>query len=60
MDPIYVALGGVISTLATLFWRELVKRAERAERDADFWRDKALEGTALAEIATDVAERRKR
>jgi len=59
MDPIYVALGGAITGLAGLLYRHLLKEKEEDKAEIVFWRDRALEGTGLAEIATDVAERRK-
>ena len=58
LDPALVAVVGALTTVSGLFYRALVQRAERAERDADFWRDRALDGTGLAEIAADVAEGR--
>ena len=33
---------------------------QAALKDAEFWRDRALGGTGLAEIAADAAERRPR
>ena len=55
MDPALVAVAGALSTVATLLYRELLRRARKAEAEADYWRKKALRGTALAEIATKVA-----
>lgn len=57
IDPALAAVTGALVTVAGLFYRALLQRAESAEEDADFWRDKALESTALAQIATDVAEK---
>lgn len=56
IDPALVAVAGALSTVAGLLYRQLLQRAERAEEDADYWRDKALESHGLAQIATDVAE----
>ncbi len=54
-----IAVAGALSTVAGLLYRELVRRAVDAETEADFWRDRALAGTSLAEQATDVAEKRR-
>ena len=58
MDPIVTALAGAIVTIAGVLFRELVKARYEAKADALFWRNKALENYGLAEIATDVAEKR--
>lgn len=58
LDPALAAVVGALSTVAGLLYRQLLQRAERAEEDADYWRDKALESMSLAQIATDVAEKR--
>jgi hypothetical protein len=58
MDPALVAVAGALSTVAVAFYRELTNRAVRAEKDAAFWRDRALSLQALAEIATDEAARK--
>jgi hypothetical protein len=58
IDPALVAVAGALSTVAGLLYRQLLQRAERAEEDADYWRDKALASTGQAQIATDVAEKR--
>lgn len=57
-EVVIAALATAVTTLAGLFYRELLRRATEAESESKFWRDRALEGTGLAEIATDVAERR--
>ena len=59
IDPALVAVAGALSTVAGLLYRQLLQRAERAEEEADYWRDKALESTGLAQIATDEAEKRR-
>lgn len=58
IDPALVAVAGALSTVAGLLYRQLLQRAERAEEDADYWRDKALVNHGLAQIATDAAEKR--
>jgi hypothetical protein len=58
IDPALVAVAGALSTVAGLLYRQLLQRADVAEKDRDFWRDKALENIGLAAIATDVAEKR--
>ena len=60
MDPIYIALGGAVSALAGLIYKDLTSRVKSAEEDRDFWREKALTAMGLAEIATDVARKRSR
>ena len=60
IDPALVAVAGALSTVAGLLYRQLLQRAERAEEDADYWRDEALKNIGLAAIATDVAEKRSR
>lgn len=56
LDPVVVALGGAVTTLAGIVYRELVRGRNRAEADADWWRRRALGMTGLAQIATDEAE----
>lgn len=59
MDPVVVALGGVVSTLAAVIFRAMEQRAKRAEDAEVFWRDKALTSMGLAQMAVDVAEAKK-
>jgi hypothetical protein len=47
---------GAIVTLAGLFYRHLLKQLEDERAEKVFWRDRALEGVGLAEIATEQAE----
>lgn len=60
MDPLaYLAVvAGALTTVAGLLYRELLRRAVAAEEDADYWRDQALKGTALADLASEELERR--
>ena len=60
MDPATVAVAGALSSVAALLYRQLLLRAERAEADALYWRERALTQMGLADIATDVAERKRR
>ena len=62
MDPIVAvtALAGAVSTLATVVYRLLIHRAERAEQAETFWRDRALTYLGMADIAADEAEKRRR
>ena len=60
IDPALVAVAGALSTVAGLLYRQLDHRAVAAEKDRDFWRDKALENIGLAAIATDLAEKKRR
>lgn len=53
-----IAVAGALSTVAGLLYRELLRRAEAAERERDFYRRKWLAGIGLAEIATDEAAKR--
>jgi len=57
VDPALVAVAGALSTVAIALYRELLARAARCEKEAAFWRDRALHLQALAEIATDEADR---
>lgn len=57
IDPIVVALAGAIVTIAGLFYRHLLLQLDEEKEEARYWRDRALEGTGLAEIATEQAER---
>lgn len=61
MDPIVAvtALAGAVSTLATVVYRLLIHRAERAEAAADFWQTKALTYLGMADIAADEGEKRR-
>lgn len=54
-----VALGGVVSTLAAVIFRAMEQRAKRAEDAEVFWRDRALTGTGLAQMAIDAAKVKK-
>jgi hypothetical protein len=58
LDPIYIALGGVISALATALWRTLLKQIEYERQRADFWQHKALTYIGAADLALDEAEKR--
>jgi hypothetical protein len=60
LDPGVVigALATAISAIAGVLYREMKLRAERCERDALYWRERALSSTGLAELAVDTAERR--
>ena len=58
MDPIYLALGGAVVSLAGVVFRLQEVARKRAEEDALFWRDRALRSTGLAEVATAEAEKR--
>lgn len=60
MDPIILALGGTVSALAGVIFRIQEQRAKRAEEAELYWRDKALTSMGLAQMAVDVAEKRKR
>jgi hypothetical protein len=60
IDPIVVALGGVVSTLAGLLYRALLQRADRAERSEEFWRDRALTHIGMTDLALDEAEKRRK
>lgn len=59
MDPLaYLAVvAGALTTVAGLLYRELLRRATDAEEDADFWRDQALKGIGLADLAAEELER---
>lgn len=58
LDPALIAVAGALSTVAGLLFREMTKRSERCEKEAEFWRDRALRLGGLAELALDEAERR--
>lgn len=57
IDPALVAVAGALSTVAGLLYREMVKRAERCEVEAGFWRDRYFRLAGLADIALDEAEK---
>lgn len=56
IDPALVAVAGALSTVAGLLYRELLRRAERCEKEVAFWRDRALLSSGLATYASEVAE----
>lgn len=59
MDP-WQALAlvvGAIVTLAGVFYRHLLKQISKLEAEVTFWRDRALRMQALAEMATDHADK---
>jgi len=58
IDPTLVAVAGALSTVAGLLYRALLHRAERAEDDALFWRERYLASMGFAGMALDEAERR--
>lgn len=58
IDPALVAVAGALSTVAGLLYRAMLHRAERAEEEAQFWRDKALAQIGMTAIAIDAAEAR--
>ena len=60
IDPLLVAVAGALSTVAGLLYRQLLQRAERAEKSEIYWRDRALLGTGLAEIAESDLEATRR
>lgn len=57
IDPALIAVAGALSTVAGLLYRSLLLRAERAEADAKFWRDRALAQVGMTSIAIKEAER---
>lgn len=59
LDPALIAVVSAIVTLAGLFYRHLLKQIEDEKADKLFWRDRALHLQALAEMATDEAEKAK-
>ena len=60
MDPIVVAVTGALTTVVGLFYRALLQRAEKAEKDAEFWRGKFFSQLGMTDLALDEAERRDR
>jgi hypothetical protein len=60
IDPIVGALAATVTALAGVLYRTLLQRAERAERDAEFWRNQVLTQIGKTDLALDEAERRKR
>lgn len=51
----------MITTVAGLFYRNLLKQIEEEKAETAYWREKALAGIGLSEIATEQAElKRKR
>lgn len=58
IDPALVAVAGALSTVAGLLYRNMLHRAERAEADARFWRDRALAQVGMTTMAIEEAERR--
>ena len=58
LDPIVIALAGAVSTLAGILYRALIHRAEKAEKDASFWRDKFFGQLGMTDLALDEAEKR--
>ena len=58
IDPLLVAVTGALTTVAGMFYRHLLKEKEEDRAEIVFWRDRALIGTGLAEIAEAEAERR--
>lgn len=57
IDPIVAAVAGALVTVVGLFYRHLLQEKAKCEADALFWREQALRGTGLSEIATEQAER---
>ena len=57
-DPIVVAVTGALTTVVGLFYKSLLSRAEKAEREVAFWRDKYLGQRGMTDLALDEAERR--
>lgn len=62
MDPAIIigAVATALSTVAGLLYRELLRRAEAAEQNAIYWRDRAILSQGLSELSTDEAERRRK
>lgn len=64
MDPwqVIAILAGTVSTLAGLLYRHILRELADERAEKLYWRERALSGTGLAEIATEQAEapRRKR
>lgn len=60
MTPELFAVVGAIVTLAGIFYRHLLKQLAEEKAEKLYWRDRALEGTSLAEIATEQAEKPRR
>ena len=58
LDPIVIALAGAVSGLAGILYKALIQRAEKAETDAAFWREKALGQLGMTDLALDEAEKR--
>lgn len=58
IDPVVVALGGAITTMAGVLFRELVKRAERAEADAAEWEARYFRQVGMTDLAIDETEKR--
>ena len=57
IDPVVAALATAIVSIAGVLYRELVKRAERCEAEASFWRDRYLGMVGVAEVAVDAVKR---
>lgn len=57
IDPAIIGVAGALSTVAGLLYRQLLLRAEHAEADARFWRDRALAQAGLTTLAIEEAER---
>ena len=57
LDPALLAVVSAIVTLAGIFYRHLLKQISEEKADKLFWRDRALHLQALAEIATEEAEK---
>lgn len=60
VSPELLAVIGALVTVVGLYYRSLLSQIAEEKREAEFWRDKALGATGLAELATDEADRRKR
>lgn len=58
LDAYLAAVTGALTTVAGLLYRALLHRAERAEADAHYWRERYLASLGIAGMALDEAERR--
>lgn len=53
IDPVVAAVAGALVTVAGLFYRNLLQQLAEEKAESKFWRDRALNSQALAEIAVD-------
>lgn len=58
IDPIVAALATVVTGLAGVLYRELVRARHEAEKRAEYWERRALGQAGLARMGVEEAEKR--